>query len=78
MKTGRAALNIYKTFDLHRTPNIRRAPDIRKAANIRKILVPLDSCNGTHGVSKVCKDKAGRPILDVEEVTISLSINAKG
>ena len=66
MKTGRAVL------DIRRAPNICRAPDIRK------ILVPLDSRNGTHGVSKARKDKAGRPVLDVEEVTISPSTNAKG
>ena len=30
------------------------------------------------GVSKVREDKANRPILDAEEVTILLSINTKG
>jgi hypothetical protein len=29
-------------------------------------------------VSKVRKNKASRPVLDIEEVTILLSINAKG
>jgi hypothetical protein len=75
MKTGRIALDPYKTFDLRRTVNIRRTVDIRK------ILLPLDGRNGTYRVSRVSKareDKAGRPALDVEEVTVLLSTNAKG
>ena len=31
-----------------------------------------------YGVSKVREDKACRPVLDVEEVTVSPSTNAKG
>jgi hypothetical protein len=58
--------NIHKTFNLY------------KALNIRKILLPLDDRNGTHGVSEAHEDKAGRPVLDTEEVTILLSTNAKG
>ena len=49
-----------------------------RSLNIRKILLPLDGLSGTHGVSKVRKDKAYRPVLDAEEVTVLLSINAKG
>ena len=59
------ALSIYKTLDLYKTPNIR------------KILLPLDSRNRTYRVSKVREDKAGRPALDAEEVTVLLSTNAK-
>ena len=66
MKTGRAAFNIYRAFD------------ICKAFNIYKILMPLDSRNRIYGVSKACKNKASRPVLDVEEVTVSLNINTKG
>jgi hypothetical protein len=52
--------------------------NIHKALNIRKILLLLDDRNGTHGVSEAREDKADRPVLDVEEVTILLSTNAKG
>ena len=38
--------------------------------NIRKILLPLDGRSRIYKVSKVRKDKAYRPILDIEEVTI--------
>ena len=62
--------NICKTPDLYRTPNLYRTLDIRKALNIRKVLLPLDSFSGTYGVSKVREDKACRPILDAEEVTV--------
>ena len=31
-----------------------------------------------HGVSKVHEDEASGPVLDAEEVTVLLSINAKG
>jgi hypothetical protein len=65
-KTSRIALDLHKTLN------------IRKVLNIHKILPPLGSCSRTHGVSKVRKDKAYRPVLDTEEVTISLSTNAKG
>ena len=57
--------NIYKTFNL------------RKALNIRRILLLLDDRNGTHEVSKACEDKASRPVLDAEEVTVLLSLSAK-
>ena len=56
----------------------RTAPDIRKVLNIRKILPLLDDCNRIHWVGKAREDKAGRPILDAEEVTVSLNTNAKG
>jgi len=52
--------------------NIRRTPDIRK------ILLPLDGRNRIYGVSKAREDKASRPVLDAEEVTILLSTNTKG
>ena len=54
-----------KTFDLHRT------------LNIRKILLPLDSRNGTYRVSEARENKAYRPVLDAEEVTVLLRINVK-
>ena len=63
-----------------RTVDIHRTLDIRKVPNIRKILLPLDGRNRTHGVSRVSKvreDKASGPVLDAEEVTISLSMNAR-
>jgi hypothetical protein len=62
----RIIFNIYKTFDLYR------------ALNIRKILLLLDNRNRTYRVSEIYKDKAGRPVLDVEKVTVLLSTNAKG
>jgi hypothetical protein len=65
-KTGRTAPDIYKT------------PDLRKALDIRKILLPLEDRNRTHGVSEVREDKACRPVLDAEKVTVLLSTNAKG
>ena len=61
-----------KTFNLYKTFNIRTI------FNIRKIPPPLDGYSRTYKVSKVRKDKAYRPILNAEEVTISPSINAKG
>ena len=70
--TGRTALDLCKTLNICRTLNIR------KVLNIRKILLPLDSRNGVYRVSKARKDKASGPVLDVEEVTILLSLNAKG
>ena len=81
MKTGRAAPELpllRRTFNIRRTPDLRKALDIRKVLNIRKVLLHLDGRNGTHGVSKVREDKACRPVLDAEEVTVSLSTNAKG
>ena len=66
MKTGRAAPNIRKTVNLCRTLDIRR------------ILLLLDDRNGTHEVSEAREDKASRPVLDVEEVTILPSTNVKG
>ena len=65
-KTGRTA------------PDIRKTLGLRKVLNIRKILPLLDDRNGTHGVSEARENKAGRPVLDAEEVTVSPSINAKG
>jgi hypothetical protein len=56
----------------------RKTINLRKTINIRKILLPLDGLSGTYRVSKVREDKAYRPVLDAEEVTILLSINAKG
>ena len=72
MKTGRTALDLRKTF------NIRKTFDLRKALDIRKVLLPLDGLTRIYGVSKVREDKACRPVLDVEEVTVLLSTNAKG
>jgi hypothetical protein len=71
-------LDIRKVLDLYKALNIHKVLDLRKALDIRKILLPLDDRNGTHRVSKVRKDKAGGPVLDAEEVTVSLSTNAKG
>ena len=72
MKTGRIVP------DLYRTPDLRRTLNIRKVLNIRKILPPLDGRSRTEEVSKAREDKACRPILDAEEVTVLLSTNAKG
>jgi hypothetical protein len=58
--------------------NIRKALNLYKTLNIRKTLPLLDNRNRTHGVSRVREDKANGPILDIEEVTILLSINTKG
>ena len=66
-----------KILNLHKALNLRRTFDIRRTLNIRRILLPLDDRSGTHGVSKVRKDKAGRPVLDAEEVTVSLSTSVK-
>jgi hypothetical protein len=81
MKTGRTAPELplsRKTFDLRKTLDICSVLDIHKVLDIRKILLPLDDRNGTYGVSKVREDKASRPVLDAEEVTVLLSMNAKG
>ena len=71
IETGRRA------FDLRKILNLRKALNLCKALNIRKILLLLNDRSGMYRVSKVCKDKAGRPVLDAEEVTILLSTNAK-
>ena len=42
------------------------------------MLLPLDSCSGIYRISKVHKNKASGPILDIKEATILLSINIKG
>ena len=39
--------------------------------------MPLNSCSRMYEVSKVYKGKAGRPVLDIEEVTILLSISVR-
>ena len=68
MKTGRTAPKLplsCKTLDLHKT------------LNIRKVLLPLDGRNGIYGASKVREDKADRPVLDVEEVTVLPSTNIR-
>jgi hypothetical protein len=70
--------NIRKTPNLYRTLNIRKVLDIRKVLNIRKILLPLDGRSRIYGVSETREDKANGPILDAGEVTVLLSLNAKG
>jgi len=57
---------------------LRKTFNIYTIFNIRKILPPLDGRSRTYKVSKVRKDKAYRPVLDAEEVTILPSTNAKG
>ena len=59
-------------------PDIHRTPDLRKTSDIRTILLLLDDRSRTYEVSKVREDKAYRPVLDAEEVTVLLSTNAKG
>ena len=58
-----------------KTVNLYKTVNIYKTLNIRRVLLPLNSRNGTY---KVSEDKASGPVLDVEEVTILLSTNAKG
>ena len=65
MKTGRIP-NLYKTLN------------ICKTFDIRKILLLLDDRNRIYRVSKVRKDKASKPVLDIKEVTILLNTNVKG
>jgi hypothetical protein len=77
-KTGRTALNLRKILNIRKTPDLRKVLDLRKALYLRKILLPLDNRNGTHRVSEAREDKASRPILDAEEVTVSPSTNTKG
>ena len=67
----------YRTLDIRKALNIRKALDLRKTFDIRKILLPLDGYSRTHGVSKAREDKAGRPVLDTEEVTVLPSTNTK-
>ena len=67
-----------KTLDLRKALDIRKTLDLRKTPDIRKILLPLDSRNETHRVSKAREDKANRPVLDAEEVTVLPGTNAKG
>ena len=58
-------LNICRPFNVYRAPNIYR------------ILLPLNGRNRTRGVSKTYKNKVSRHVLDIEEVTVLLNINAK-
>jgi len=60
-----------KTFD------IRMIFNIRKALDIRKILLPLDGRSRMYKVNKVREDKACRPVLDAEEITVSPSMNVE-
>ena len=69
---SRRALDIRKILNIRKTLNPRKTPDIHR------ILPLLDDRNGTHGVGEAREDKAGRPVLDAEEVTVSPSTNAKG
>ena len=75
MKTGRTAPELPLS---RKTPDLCKILDLRKTLNIRKILPLLDDCNGIYRVSRIREGKAGRPALDVEEVTILPSTNAKG
>ena len=68
---------LYKTFNIRTIFNICKILNIRKALSIRKILLLLDGRSRTYKASKVREDKAYRPILDIEEVTVSPSTNAK-
>jgi hypothetical protein len=69
MKTGRTAPEL---------PLFRKTPDLYRTPNFRKILLPLDGRSGTYRVSKAREDKADGPVLDMEEATVLLSMNAKG
>ena len=73
----RKTVDLCKTVNLCKTVDIRKAPNIRKVPNIRRILLPLDGRNRIYGVRKACEDKASRPVLDAEEVTVLLSISVK-
>ena len=55
-------------------PNLYRTLNIRKVLDICKTILPVDERSGTYRVSK---DKTNRPVLDAEEVTVSLSISVK-
>ena len=65
MKVGRTALDLSKALNIHKIPDLC------------KILLPLVGHSRTYKVSKAREDKAGRPVLDTGEVTISPSTNAK-
>jgi hypothetical protein len=78
IKTGRTALDIRRTPNLRKILDIYKVLNLRKALDIRKVLLPLDGRSRTYEVSKARGDKAYRPVLDVEEVTVSPSTNAKG
>ena len=56
----------------------RTVLDPCKALDIRKILLLSDDRSGTYGGSQAHEDKTSGPVLDAEEVTVSLSTNAKG
>ena len=77
MKTGGAVPDICKTSDLCKTFDLCRTLNICKVLNIRKIILPVDECSGTYRVSKAREDKASRPVLDAEEVTVLLSTSVK-
>jgi len=80
MKTYRTAPELplsYKAINFYKTLNVYKALNIYKAPNICKILLPLNNYNRMYRVSKAREDKAYRPVLDTEEITILLSINAK-
>ena len=83
IKTGKVVFDLYKAFNLHKTLNLYKTFDLYKTYNIHKtfniyrILLLLDDYSGAYKVSKVCKDKVNRPVLDVEKVIVLLSTNAK-
>ena len=77
MKTGGTAPSICRTPNLRKTSNIHTIFNIRKTLNLYITLLLLDDRSRTYKVSKVRKDKAYRPILDIEEVTVLLSTNTK-
>ena len=64
-------------LDLRKTLNLRRTLDIYKVLDIRRILPLLDNYNGIYRASKAREDKAGRPILNAEEITVSLNTSVK-
>jgi len=74
MKTGRTVPELPLS---HKTPNLCKILNIRKTLNIRKILLPLVGRSRIYKVSKAREDKAGRPVLDAEEVTVLLSTSVK-
>ena len=76
-KIGRTALDICKALDIRKFLDLRKTLNIRRTFDIRKILLLLDDRSRTHEVSKAREDKAGGPVLDAEEVTVSPSTNAK-
>jgi len=81
MKTGRTVPELpllRKTVNIYKILNLRKALNLCRTPDIRKILLPLDGRNRTYRVSKARKDKADKPVLDAEGVTVSPSTNAKG